>query len=96
MESNILTRVGKSSFIIFPFIFFYNKRKFFFRPVFFFYFLLLFFIFYIFIYYLKISKLLFESAYRNTKIANRLCEFIQHSYHAKSLVTTQTLKLSGT
>ena len=42
----IQVRVGKSSFIIFSFIFFYNKRKFFFRPVFFFYFLLLFFIFY--------------------------------------------------
>ena len=34
-------RVGNSSFIIFSFTFFYNKRRFRFKPKFFFYFLLL-------------------------------------------------------
>ena len=46
MSGGTGTRVGKSSFIIFSFTFFYNKRRFFFKPKFFFYFLLLFLKFY--------------------------------------------------
>ena len=40
------SRVGNSSFIIFSFTFFYNKRRFLLKPKFFFYFLLLFLKFY--------------------------------------------------